>query len=157
MYTNNASILLVEFDLEVEPLKIEDTDDMDGEYQSPNDKPKSPNDNDESADDGVCQIDQTRKPRKKRKTWLSKSKNKEYQKLFSENKHLLDMSCDECASVFETLEEARTHYSREHKNNPKGYLKCCGKRLFHRCHVVEHITRHLDPDKFKCAFHDHSI
>lgn len=65
--------------------------------------------------------------------------------------HLFDMTCDCCSNVvFESLDEARKHYTSEH-NNPRGYIKCCGRRMFYRCQVVQHVTRHLDPDKFKCV------
>lgn len=124
---------------------------MDGEFQEPN----SPNDNEDSADEDASQIDDVHKPRKI-KRWQTKKNNKEYQQLFSENKHIFDMSCDVCAKVFKSLEEARTHYLCEHGNS-KGYIKCGRRRVMLRCQVVDHITRHLYPEKFKCVFHDFSI
>lgn len=100
------------------------------------------NDNDEES------VEEDKRKPPKRKQWQTKKKNKEYQKIFSENRHLFDMSCDCCKKIFESLDEARKHYSTKH-NNPRGYIKCCGRRMFYRCQVVQHITRHLDPDKFK--------
>lgn len=137
----------VDFDSDNEPLKIDYANDMDDEFQ----ESKSHDNNDDSVDEDSRQIDNELKPQKsppKRKQWQTKKKNKEYQKLFSENKHYFDMSCDGCSIVFESLDEARVHYSSEHSNS-RGYLKCCGRRLFYRCQVVQHVARHLDPDKFK--------
>lgn len=78
----------------------------------------------------------------------TKQKNAKYERLFMENRHLFDMSCDNCTKVFDSLEGARTHYATEH-NNPKGYIKCCESKLIYRCHIVQHLARHLEPDKFK--------
>lgn len=82
----------------------------------------------------------------------AKQKKVEFRKLFAENKHRFDMSCDyvSCSSVFESLEEARRHYATEH-NSSKGHIKCCNVKLTYRCEVVRHLYRHLDPNKFKCV------
>lgn len=45
-----------------------------------------------------------------RKRWQSKKKDKEYQMIFNENKHLFNMSCDLCSKAFESLDETRAHY-----------------------------------------------
>lgn len=121
---------------------------------------KSEHNNDESVEeDEDHQTDTEYKSKRKtpkRKQWQTKKKNKEYQKIFAENMYLFDMACDCCSNVFESLDEARKHYASEH-NNPRGYIKCCGRRMFYRCQVVQHVTRHLDPDKFKyvtsCILH----
>lgn len=78
----------------------------------------------------------------------AKKKKIEFEKLFLENKHRFDMSCDACPKSFETLDEARSHYAVDH-NNPRGYIKCCNVKLIYRCKVVKHLYRHLDPGKFK--------
>lgn len=90
------------------------------------------------------------KKRKQRMTRLQSRKNKkEHQKKFNQNLHLFNMSCDCCSKIFESLDEARTHYSAEH-NNPKGYIKSKeGNKIYHRWHVLQHIDRHHNPDNFK--------
>lgn len=80
----------------------------------------------------------------------AKKKKIEFEKLFSENKHRFDMSCDACPKSFDTLDEARSHYAADH-NNPRGYIKCCNVKLIYRCKVVKHLYRHLDPGKFRCV------
>lgn len=85
-----------------------------------------------------------------RKRWQSKKKDKEYQMIFNENKHLFNMSCDLCSKAFESLDETRAHYLTEH-NISRGYIKCVesGRKMFYRYAVMQHIERHLNPDKFK--------
>lgn len=78
----------------------------------------------------------------------AKQKRVEFKKLFAENKHRFDMTCDSCSKLFETLDEARSHYAVDH-NNAKGYIKCCNVKLTYRCEVVRHLYRHLEPNKFK--------
>lgn len=128
-------------DLDNEP-PIDFSNDLDDENEL---ETKSDQNNGESAEEDECK---SKRKTPKRKQWQTKKKNKEYQKIFSENMHLFDMSCDCCSNVFESLDEARKHYTSEH-DNPRGYIKCCGRRMFYRCQVVQHVTRHLDPDKFK--------
>lgn len=65
--------------------------------------------------------------------------------LVNENKHLFDMSCDLCPRVFETFDEAQSHYSDIH-DTPNGYIKCCGSKLAHQCKVEKHLKRHLEPE-----------
>lgn len=79
----------------------------------------------------------------------AKQKRIEFKKLFAENRHRFDMTCDLCTKSFETLDEVRSHYASAH-NNAKGYIKCCNVKLTYRCEVVRHLYRHLDPNKFKC-------
>lgn len=75
-----------------------------------------------------------------------------YQKLFSENKHLLNMSCDYCSNEFESLEEARDHYPTEH-NIRRGYIKSIHGRKFHLRHrIIEYLARQSNPEMFKYVY-----
>ncbi|XP_031634974.1 zinc finger protein 91-like [Contarinia nasturtii] len=85
--------------------------------------------------------------RKKEKTKVVKGK---FEKLFAENKHLFDMSCDLCPTIFKTLYEAKNHYVKVHKRQ-YGYIKCCNQRLVYPSTVLKHFQRHLDPNKYKCS------
>lgn len=103
----------------------------------------------ESVDehDDTQNVSESNKTTKTRKRWQSKKNNQEYQRLFNENNHLFDMSCDCCSKMFESLDEARAHYLSEH-DNPKGYIKSIsGRKMWFRCNVVQHIERHLNPEK----------
>lgn len=79
---------------------------------------------------------------------LSKEKADDFAQLFAQNRHRFDMSCDHCSESFDTLNDARLHYAQAHKMS-KGYIKCCNVKLIYRCNVIEHLYRHLEPEKFK--------
>lgn len=72
----------------------------------------------------------------------------EFEKLLNENRDLLDMSCECCPKVFDSLDEARNHYAAEH-NIPKGFIKCCKHKLRTRYEVKEHLAYHSDPERYK--------
>lgn len=103
----------------------------------------------DELDDYTRNVTESEKKAHTRKRWDSKKNDTEYQRLFSENKHLFDMSCDCCSTLFESLNEARAHYLNEH-NNPKGYIKSnSGKKMIYRSNVVQYLERHSNPEKFK--------
>lgn len=58
------------------------------------------------------------------------------------------LSCDLCAEPLEDFTELRKHYKYVH--NEQGYLKCCNKKIFKKCWMIEHIQLHLNPDAFHC-------
>lgn len=82
---------------------------------------------------------------RKNRTKLTRS---EFEIVFSENRHLFDMTCDHCPIVFDSLDEARGHYANVH-NNPLGYIKCCKSKLTYRSQIIYHLARHIDPTDFK--------
>ncbi|EDS26325.1 transcription factor grauzone [Culex quinquefasciatus] len=59
------------------------------------------------------------------------------------------LSCDVCAEPLEDFTELRKHYKYVH--NEPGYLKCCNKKIYKKCWMIEHIQLHLNPDAFHCA------
>lgn len=56
-----------------------------------------------------------------------------------------DMSCDKCDAMFESYAHARRHYLSEH-GNPKGYLKCCNKKMRTLAAIDDHIQWHENPE-----------
>lgn len=104
-------------------------------------------DGEDRADE--CSPENDGKQKKRRKPSQAKKKNKEFEKLFNDNRQLFNLSCDCCEKSFESLDEARAHYPSEH-NKPKGYIKSTsGTKLFNRCDVTRWVDRHLNPAKFK--------
>lgn len=87
-------------------------------------------------------------PQKSSRRMTAKQKRNEFKKLFTENKHRFDLTCDSCPQLFDTLDDARRHYATNH-NNAKGYIKCCSAKLTYRCEVVRHLYRHLEPNRYK--------
>lgn len=57
------------------------------------------------------------------------------------------MNCDVCNEHFENFLDIKTHFRQKHKST--GYLTCCGKRFFRRGGLLDHISRHVNPNKFK--------
>lgn len=99
--------------------------------------------------DDTQNVPESKKKTQTRKRFQLRTNNTVYQRLFNENKHLFDLSCDCCSKIFESLDEARAHYSSEH-NKPKGYIRTSnGRKLLFRCNVMQHLERHSNPEKFK--------
>lgn len=60
-----------------------------------------------------------------------------------------NMKCEICPDVeFETFVAAKKHYRSVH--NTRGYLICCGKKIWRRYLIMQHIRRHINPDGIRC-------
>lgn len=128
----------------------DDGADDDEEEEEEDDEDGDEDEDDDDDDDDGKNRKRNRKPTtvKALKRWRTKQKEIKFQKLFEANKHLFDLSCDLCPKIFKSLDEGRAHYLTDH-NNSKGYIKCCGAKLQYRCKVVQHLERHLEPEKLK--------
>lgn len=60
-----------------------------------------------------------------------------------------ELDCIECCVKFKTFYEFKSHFKSVHQQ--KGKVKCCGKSFTRRCEVVDHISLHQNPEKFKYA------
>ncbi|XP_055314042.1 zinc finger protein 62-like isoform X2 [Sitodiplosis mosellana] len=60
-----------------------------------------------------------------------------------------DRKCEQCDVQLDSITMAKSHYSSEHKN-PKGYLRCCGTKMYSNRTVLDHVQWHIDPDTFRC-------
>lgn len=61
-----------------------------------------------------------------------------------------NLNCSECCVNFKTFYEFKSHFKSVHQQ--KGKVKCCGKSFTKRCEVMEHISLHQNPEKFKYEF-----
>lgn len=59
-----------------------------------------------------------------------------------------DMSCDQCDAMFQSFPDAKRHYMSEH-SEPKGWIKCCGKKMRSLTTIEEHIEGHQNPQSLK--------
>lgn len=59
------------------------------------------------------------------------------------------MKCILCSDIFSTINDAIKHYRRHHQQ--PGFLLCCGKKVYRRCMALDHIQKHIDPDRHRCA------
>ncbi|XP_053685524.1 transcription factor grauzone-like isoform X1 [Sabethes cyaneus] len=57
-------------------------------------------------------------------------------------------ACELCHETTLTFIDLRRHFREKH--NQKGYHRCCNKKLFKRCHLLEHIQVHLNPNLYGC-------
>ncbi|XP_062553332.1 transcription factor grauzone-like isoform X2 [Armigeres subalbatus] len=56
--------------------------------------------------------------------------------------------CELCQLPTDTFIDLRKHFREQH--GQKGYHRCCNKKLFKRCHLLEHIQVHLNPHLYGC-------
>lgn len=56
--------------------------------------------------------------------------------------------CDLCSEGTSNFNALLAHFREKH--NVSGYIKCCNKKLYRRCRLLEHISKHLNPDTFRC-------
>uniref|UniRef100_W8AJU8 Transcription factor grauzone n=1 Tax=Ceratitis capitata TaxID=7213 RepID=W8AJU8_CERCA len=62
------------------------------------------------------------------------------------------LTCFLCEKSLIDFKELKVHYREQHQTN--GYAKCCGKKLYNRGILVDHIHVHNNPDYFKCQHCD---
>lgn len=142
----------------------------DGEKDDLDEEASGVSGNEESEDDVDSEIEEEqvvtrtkrkytrRAPLKPKKTkpdgGLDPSKeyrSKPREKIEEENRKILEyfkFICEICQLPTETFIELRRHFRDEH--NQKGYHRCCNKKLFKRCHLLEHIQVHLNPHLYGC-------
>ncbi|XP_055626310.1 transcription factor grauzone-like [Toxorhynchites rutilus septentrionalis] len=56
--------------------------------------------------------------------------------------------CDNCGINCPTFATFQKHVQDEH--GTKGFIVCCGQRYHKKVHLLEHVQKLEDPDKFKC-------
>ncbi|XP_055626141.1 transcription factor grauzone-like [Toxorhynchites rutilus septentrionalis] len=145
----------------------EDDDDYDGECEVGED------DSDEDEDwkpqpmEVKEEVDNTIKTKRKyTKKGFAKQKkikkeprhdpSKEYrskpkEEIEEEDRQILEyfkFACELCHETAETFIELRRHFREQH--GQRGYHRCCNKKLFKRCHLLEHIQVHLNPNLYGC-------
>lgn len=93
--------------------------------------------------------------RAKKRTTISESHaitstNERKLSLDAENQMIREyfkMNCGICDEHFENFRNVQSHFQKMH--NSSGYLICCGKKFYRRGLLLDHVSRHVDPDKFK--------
>ncbi|XP_055603899.1 transcription factor grauzone-like [Uranotaenia lowii] len=56
--------------------------------------------------------------------------------------------CELCQQQSGTFRDLKQHYRDVH--DQRGYQRCCNRKLFRRCRLLEHIEVHLNPNHFGC-------
>ncbi|XP_058462897.1 transcription factor grauzone-like [Malaya genurostris] len=78
-------------------------------------------------------------------------RSKPKEEIEEEDKQILEyfkFVCELCHETTVTFIELRRHFREKH--GQKGYHRCCNKKLFKRCHLLEHIQVHLNPNLYGC-------
>ncbi|KAM7348117.1 uncharacterized protein ACRADG_007535 [Cochliomyia hominivorax] len=88
----------------------------------------------------------TEKPKKNPRINSGLEKGRESDEFIAEWKPLLE--CDICNETFPVFELLKGHFKTTH--NTRCYIKCCERKFFRRCVLVDHIRLHINPETHKC-------
>ncbi|XP_053685536.1 transcription factor grauzone-like [Sabethes cyaneus] len=58
------------------------------------------------------------------------------------------MNCDMCGESFANVVTLKAHFRKQHDTS--GYVVCCGKKIYVKSSMINHIALHQDPDAFRC-------
>ncbi|XP_054740245.1 transcription factor grauzone-like isoform X2 [Anastrepha obliqua] len=117
--------------------------------------PSSPNDH----EDVVHSLSPKKKVRTKRRLKRKQSEQKREPKQIKRTRHKTSdyddfiaqhfkLVCFLCQTSLTDFRELKIHCREQHQID--GYVKCCGKKLYKRGVLVDHINFHNDPEYFKC-------
>lgn len=57
------------------------------------------------------------------------------------------MQCEFCHQIFDRFVNVKRHYRDEHREI--GFVTCCKKKFFLRVRLMEHISKHMNPEAFR--------
>lgn len=131
-------------------LEIEDpqNDSDDSDYNYNDDTFDGIGDFEEDVDVWDSEFKTKSKPKRKSRRTIAKEKRNQFDKIFQEHSRFFDLTCEHCPATFTSFYDARHHYVSLHNISP-GYVRCCTVKLRSRFEVMRHLTRHLDPEKYK--------
>lgn len=87
-------------------------------------------------------------PKRRRKIKKTKSTDETRAKEEELIKRYYTFRCDVCSKETTNFKALLDHFRESHKTS--GYIKCCNKKLYRRCRLLDHISKHQDPDTFRC-------
>ncbi|XP_053685528.1 transcription factor grauzone-like isoform X2 [Sabethes cyaneus] len=56
--------------------------------------------------------------------------------------------CEICEDSVPDFPSLRRHFRKNHNLN--GYIRCCKRKFFRRCYLLEHIEKHVNPEAIRC-------
>ncbi|XP_058059594.1 transcription factor grauzone-like [Anopheles bellator] len=80
-----------------------------------------------------------------------KKAERDHSAMEQENKLIAEyfrFSCEVCHQTVENFIMLKRHYRTEHGR--AGFVRCCERKLFKRCNLLEHVKVHLNPSLFTC-------
>ncbi|XP_062553312.1 transcription factor grauzone-like [Armigeres subalbatus] len=116
-----------------------------------NDQHQEPTDGNLPENDEICNLDETtgKKSPEKRKLKQNQSVRTNHSEEDDLIRRYYEFRCDLCPKEAPNFKALLAHFREKH--NICGYIKCCNKKLYRRCRLLEHISKHLDPDTFRCG------
>ncbi|XP_065084573.1 transcription factor grauzone-like isoform X2 [Ochlerotatus camptorhynchus] len=125
---------------------------------------ESTSESESSEDDSDSESPKTRsnKARKKQRTKKSETIEKIYHKSIEQieeedrniNEHC-KLSCTDCETSFTKFLNFKQHFRKVH-HETRPVVVCCGRKFNKRVRLVEHVTKHMNPDAFRCTVCDKS-
>ncbi|XP_035787906.1 zinc finger protein 845-like [Anopheles albimanus] len=130
-------------DLEIEEIDHELVANQDHQHSEDEyDEPHQEQESEESAEDTL-----DKKCPKKTQAIKSEAAMRVQQ----ENEMIADyfqLDCELCSHRADNFVALKKHYRVRH--NRSGYVRCCERKLFKRCDLLEHQQVHLNPKQFAC-------
>nr|XP_019933198.2 transcription factor grauzone-like [Aedes albopictus] len=104
----------------------------------------------EQLENNVSDVDEEVLPKKRRKRKVKKIKSVPENREQEEEliKRYFTFRCDICTKESPNFKALSDHFREAH--NTSGYVKCCNKKLYRRCRLLDHISKHENPDSFRC-------
>ncbi|ETN66451.1 hypothetical protein AND_001764 [Anopheles darlingi] len=125
-------------DLETEEIDQQGDQNSEENYDEPNEEPESEeNENDALNKRGLKRTREI--------------KSEAVIKMQQENEMIADyfqLDCEQCPHRADNFVALKKHYRVRH--NRSGYVRCCERKLFKRCDLLEHQQVHLNPKQFAC-------
>ncbi|XP_011293269.2 transcription factor grauzone isoform X1 [Musca domestica] len=59
-----------------------------------------------------------------------------------------NLDCDLCTATATNFNTLREHFREEHQT--RCYIKCCDRKFYRRCVLMDHIRLHINPETHKC-------
>ncbi|XP_058828375.1 zinc finger protein 208-like [Topomyia yanbarensis] len=63
-------------------------------------------------------------------------------------KEFYKLVCDICGEPATNFSTLLSHFRTVH--NQPGYIKCCKRKIVKRCHLLQHMALHTNPESFRC-------
>ena len=126
----------------------ESSEDDDDEYK-PEDKP----------DDDGDEVEREKPAKRRRRSTVKKEKKVsqfETGEFLAQDaliKEYIHLECHVCNEKLDSFTKLRMHVTSTHRE--KGFVLCCNRKFFKRCHLLQHIDWHKQPQKvFPCTLCD---
>lgn len=136
-------------------LDAEDDDEVHSDFQQDETMSESDCSEDDSESESPKENSNRvrKKPRVKKSESIEKIYHKSMKQIEEEDKNINEhckLSCTECKMSFTKFLNFKQHFRKAHRQT-RPVVICCGRKFNKRVRLVEHVTKHLNPDAFRCT------